>query len=288
MQSTSRDSTADLEELVGEVLSDGGGSAAGGSEGGDRSGEGERDLTGDLWAVVDLLDGSSRLRRALSDPASDPDSKAELAARLLADRVGEPAQRVVERAVRLRWSVEADLAEALERAGSSAVLAHADADDALGDLEDELFRFSRVLAREPGLSSALADRSLPAENRVGLVRSLLQGKVRPESLRLALRGTSVGRGTLLQATMERLVAQAAARRERLVAVVRLPVALDAEQEARLTSSLEQMYGRRIHLQQDVDPTVQGGGSVRVGDEMVDGTVARRLEDAATALSRGRR
>ncbi|CAO0831337.1 ATP synthase subunit delta OS=Streptomyces microflavus OX=1919 GN=atpH PE=3 SV=1 [Streptomyces microflavus] len=35
----------------------------------------------------------------------------------------------------------------------------------------------------------------------------------------------------------------------------------------------------MHLNLDVDPSVLGGISVRVGDEVINGTVAERLEEA---------
>ena len=242
-------------------------------------------LADDLWAVVDLLDGSAALRRALSDPASETDAKGDLARRLLADRVGDSALQVVEAAVRLRWSQEADLGDALERCASAAVLASAEREDALGDVEDDLFRFSRLLAREPALANALADRRLPQENRVGLVRSLLEDKVRSQSLRLALRATAASRGSLVQGALERLVQQAAERRERLLAVVRVPLPLSDEQRSRLGAAVQRLYGRAVRLQEDVDPSVEGGASLRVGDEVLDGTVGRRLSDAETALGR---
>ena len=242
-------------------------------------------LADDLWAVVDLLDGSAALRRALSDPASEPDAKGDLARRLLADRVGDGALQVVEAAVRLRWSQAADLGDALERCASAAVLASAEREDALGDVEDDLFRFSRLLAREPALANALADRRLPQENRVGLVRSLLEDKVRSQSLRLAVRATAASRGTLVQGALERLVQQAAERRERLLAVVRVPLPLSDEQRSRLADAVQRLYGRAVRLQEDVDPSVEGGASLRVGDEVLDGTVGRRLSDAETALGR---
>jgi F-type H+-transporting ATPase subunit delta len=76
-----------------------------------------------------------------------------------------------------------------------------------------------------------------------------------------------------------------ARRSRYVAQVRVAAPLDAAQEQRLQLALTRIYGREVQLQVDVDPTVVGGASVRVGDEVLDGTVARRLEAARRGLLR---
>jgi F-type H+-transporting ATPase subunit delta len=61
--------------------------------------------------------------------------------------------------------------------------------------------------------------------------------------------------------------------------------LEPQQEARLTASLERLYGRQVQLQVDVDPAVLGGISVRVGDEVLDGTVQRNLEAVRRTLAR---
>ena len=62
------------------------------------------------------------------------------------------------------------------------------------------------------------------------------------------------------------------------------VALTAAQERRLTDVLGRIYGRTIGLQITVDPDVLGGLVVRVGDEVIDGSIAHRLEEAGRRLA----
>ncbi len=54
----------------------------------------------------------------------------------------------------------------------------------LEEVEDQLFRFTRTVADTPSLRAALADRDLPPEERLGIVRDLLAGKVERATLRL--------------------------------------------------------------------------------------------------------
>ncbi len=61
------------------------------------------------------------------------------------------------------------------------------------------------------------------------------------------------------------------------------VELSAEQTARLATALTDLYGRPISIRTVVDPTVLGGLIIRVGDEIIDGSVASRLLQARTAL-----
>jgi F-type H+-transporting ATPase subunit delta len=90
-------------------------------------------------------------------------------------------------------------------------------------------------------------------------------------------------------SLERVLAEfgriAAERRDRLVAVVRTAVELSEQQKTRLSAVLATKYGRDVHLNVEVDPTVLGGMSIRVGDEEIDGTVVRRLGDIRRRIER---
>ena len=59
----------------------------------------------------------------------------------------------------------------------------------------------------------------------------------------------------------------------MVAVVTSAVPLSDRQKQRLGAVAGKLYGRQMHLNLEVDPEVLGGISVRVGDEVINGTVA---------------
>ena len=83
----------------------------------------------------------------------------------------------------------------------------------------------------------------------------------------------------IDAVVDRLCDLAATQRERVVAEVRVAAPLDPEQEQRLGAALARLKGRTVRLNVAVDPSVIGGVYVKVGDEVIDGTVASRLEQA---------
>jgi F0F1-type ATP synthase delta subunit len=49
--------------------------------------------------------------------------------------------------------------------------------------------------------------------------------------------------------------------------------------------LSDLYGRPIEVRTSIEPAVQGGLAIRVGDEVIDGTVASRFAAARAALAR---
>ena len=146
----------------------------------------------------------------------------------------------------------------------------------LDDLEDGLFRFGRVVAAQPELRAALASTWLPAERKDELLAALLRGKVTPVTLRLITQMVTHPRGRALPEALDMCADVAARRRQQLIAVVRSAVELSAAQRRRLADALAASYGHQVHLNIVIDPAVVGGISVQIGDELIDGTAARRL------------
>ena len=76
----------------------------------------------------------------------------------------------------------------------------------------------------------------------------------------------------------------AARRNRVIAHVRVANELSSEQKERLVRALTANVGQPVRVNIEIDPTVIGGVSVKFADELVDGTVSRRLAGAGRALA----
>ncbi|HLM05924.1 MAG TPA: F0F1 ATP synthase subunit delta [Blastococcus sp.] len=241
-------------------------------------------LAEELFAVARLLDGQLALRRALSDPAGKPEERAALAARLFGSRLSPLAVDLVETVARQRWSRPPDLVEAFSTLATEASLDAADASGQLENVEDELFRFGRIVGGDRELARILSDRKAPAAGTTALLDRLLSGRVSPvtgQLLRNVLTGPHAGHA---ETTIERLSDVASRRRGQSVARVTTAVALTAAQEQRLSQVLGRIYGRTIGLQVTVDPSVLGGLIVQVGDEVIDGSIAHRLEAAERRLA----
>jgi F-type H+-transporting ATPase subunit delta len=241
-------------------------------------------LADELFAVAHLLEGQLSLRRALSDPSVRPDDRAGLVRRLLSAKVGANTLEVLETVARQRWSRPLDLVEAVETLAIEAALDAAEARGELDSVEDELFRFSRIVAADDDLARILGDRSAPREGKAALLDRLLTGKVSPVTERLVRNSLTSSHVHSAANEIERLSTVAARRRGRSVAHVVSAVLLSATQERRLVDTLERLYGRTMGLQVQVDPTVLGGLVIRVDDEVIDGSIAHRLEVAARRLA----
>ena len=127
-------------------------------------------LAEELAAVTALLDREVSLRRVLTDPAQTGEARAELAGRLLGGQVGGPTADLVAGMVRSRWSRSRDLADSIEELAYSADLIAAQRAGQLDDVEDELFRFGRIVTSNPELRSALTDQNATVAAKTELLR----------------------------------------------------------------------------------------------------------------------
>jgi F-type H+-transporting ATPase subunit delta len=242
-------------------------------------------LGDELFAVLHLLDREHALRRALSDPAQPPEQRAQLAVTVLEGRVSPVTRDFVAEIVQLRWGSSLDLANAIEELAVIAEAASAEAEGSLDDLEDELFRFGRIVEAHPDLRGALVDRRVSADRKADLVASLLEGKTTAPALRLITEAVTRPRGRSLERELDMFGRIAAERRNRLIALVRTAAELTEAQRTRLSATLSAQYDRDVHLNIEVDPTVLGGISIKIGDEEIDGTIARRLADIRRRIER---
>jgi F-type H+-transporting ATPase subunit delta len=261
MRGTSRASLAQAKDRLAEVL----------------AGDVDPSQLGDeLFAVTGLLDAEAGLRRTLSDPTQPAQAKTGLVQALLEGKVAAPTLDVVTALVSERWSEPADLADAAEQLAALAIVEAADRARKLDELEDELFRFGRVVNAHAGLRAALSNPFFPAERKRELLDALLGGKVTEPTMRLVTQAAVQARGRSLDASLEEYARLAAERRERLVAEVHVAIALTESQRGRLKAALAASYGRDVHLNIVLDPKVVGGLSVKIAGELIDGTTASRL------------
>jgi F-type H+-transporting ATPase subunit delta len=175
----------------------------------------------------------------------------------------------------------------LIRGYAQALFAVAEAEGDLDQVGDELYRFGKTIEARPELRDALTDPSLPADRKRAVLEELLGGKANPHTLNLLIFLVEQGRARDLQRIVTALAEVAAERQRKVVAEVRSAVPLDEDQRARLAEALSKATGKDVELKVLVDPSVIGGAVARVGDQVFDGSVRRKLEIAREQLTRAR-
>ncbi|HET7069389.1 MAG TPA: F0F1 ATP synthase subunit delta [Nocardioides sp.] len=237
----------------------------------------------DLFVAADLLREQPALRRAATDPRIAAEIKTELVREVFGPHLGRPAVDVLATAVTHRWAAGQDLPDALAHV---AVVSDVTAADAAGDgdqLEENLFRFSRVVADHPELRDALSDPRRSVDEKQGLVRDLVEGKVAPAALTLLQRAVTSTHLTVASALEDFIEITSATRGRRVARVWSAGPLNDAETD-RLAAALGRIYGGTVHVNVIEDADVLGGLRIEIGDEVIDGTVRARLDDARRRLA----
>lgn len=240
-------------------------------------------LAQELFAVVGAVDDSVSLRRALADSSREAAEKQALVERLFTGKVGATTVDVVKAVAGQRWSSDRDLTDTLEAFAVEAVIATAEEAGRAGRVEDELFRFERIVAADRDLLTAVGSGPAPVESRVELVDRLLEGKAAEETVALVRQAVAHPRGRRFDRTVETYLDIIARRREQQTATVTSAVPLSDAERERLAAGLASVYGGAVHVNTIVDPRVLGGVKVEIGDEVIDGTVIRKLDGARRAM-----
>src|SRR5690606_12486198 len=160
---------------------------------------------------------------------------------------------------------------------AEALFAVARAEGTLGEVEDELFRFSQVLKGSDELREALTDPRIPASRRQQIVEDLLGGNASDTTVALVSMVVGTGRARELADIVARLVEMSAAEADKEAAEVRSAVPLNADQGKRLDEALNKPTGKQVEVKVIVDPSVMGGIVAQVVDIVIDGSVRSRLE-----------
>jgi len=240
-------------------------------------------LSDELFAVAGLLSSDKPLRNALADGGQPVAARQGMVTQLLSDRIGSGALEVIVEAVACRWSSDMDLVLAVERLAAQAAFALAAGQGNLDATEEELFRFGRAVDSSAQLQMALTDSAQSAQTKSAIVHDLLNGRATQATSSVLQYSVGHLHGRRIDSVVDELCNLAAAQRDRVVAEVRVAAPIDDAQAQRLAAALSELKGRQVRLNVAVDPTILGGVLVTVGDEVIDGTIASRLEEARRAV-----
>jgi F-type H+-transporting ATPase subunit delta len=237
-------------------------------------------LGDDLFLVAVLLRSDPALRRIATDASLPAEVKQGVVRDLFAGKIGDLAIDTVADAVARRWTSQRDLAAALERLSEIAIVRSAGAK--AEQLANELFAVAQTLTANPELRDALGNPGRTVDDRAKLVETIFGGQFLPATVTLTKQSLA-GTYRTVEAALEVYREVAAETAGERVATVRVSEPLNDTDRSRLQAALAKQYGRDIHINEVVDPSVLGGIRVELGDDVIDGTISSRLDDARRRL-----
>lgn len=244
-----------------------------------------RQLPADVRSVSALMAEQKALRLALSDSGRSSRTRIEIARQVLQGKISPLALQLVEDAVGHRWSDPDDLVTALATlADTSAFIAALD-DGTLDAMEEDIFRFDRVLAESPRLQSTLTDPAIDAGTKAAIIRDLVSQRTQTATADMLVFALSHLRGQRASEVLQGLQALAANQRQKVVAEVRVARPLSPEVVNHIAERLSRTQGRDIRVNVIVDPAILGGVHVTLGGDVIDGTITTRLEQARRLVAR---
>lgn len=247
------------------------------------------DWADDLFALSDLVQGSSRIALALTDPARSLEDRVRLL-QTLAENLSEVALTTVEGALSAAPSAQ-ELPTVIETLGECAVQRGAQAEGKAIEIADEIFSLERFVRANQQVRSALSDRNREPKYRVRLLQELFGSSLSRPATTLALRAVSaVSRDSKLEdsvsltGNLRHMRRDLAVAGDTVVATVQVATPLADAQAERLRDILSRRYQKNIHLQVSVEPSVLGGMKVRVGSQIFDGSLATIIQETKQKLA----
>lgn len=222
---------------------------------------------------------SAALTRALGDDSATDTQKTQVVDQVF-HQVSKSTRSLLHALVALTWSEPADLLHGIEEAGIRLAAISA----GKVDLAGELLSVDRVIKSQPDVQLALSGKRAPAEGKIAMVEGLFGKKVSPEALAIVAHLVAHPRDRRITESVPAAAETVCDQRGEGLAEVRVASSLASSQLTAISAMLEKQYGRPHYLDQVVDPEMVGGIRIRVGDHVIDQSVATQLADMRRQLA----
>lgn len=231
----------------------------------------------ELLAAASQIGASSALVGALSDASATGSAKAALVDRLFSG-MSAGARTVLNAAVEQNWSNSDEFVGGVEELGLRALALSAT------DIADELLAIATVIDSSHELELELGNKLGDPAAKVALATKVFSGKVSAEAEGVLAHLIANPRGRRVSAALREGARIAADQAGSTLATVTVAAPLNADQQAKLATLLEQSAGRPVKVTTVVDPALIGGVRIQIADDVIDGTVRARLDDLRQRLA----
>jgi F-type H+-transporting ATPase subunit delta len=123
------------------------------------------------------------------------------------------------------------------------------------------------------------------ESKVELVRTLLSGKASEQTVSILVQLVQLARGRRIGELLRFATTVVADQAGLAIATVTSARPIGQAQLDRLAKGLARQYGKGLRINQVINPAVIGGLRIQIGDDVIDGSVATRLQDLRLQLTR---
>lgn len=147
----------------------------------------------------------------------------------------------------------------------------------------ELAEVDALVRDSAELREVILHPTVPAEAKVRVLKRLMGDGLDARTARFLEVLFAHGRAAAVRGVADALSARVDEIRNRRRATVRSVVPLDEGQTARVREALQERLGGEVLMRAEIDPTLLGGLEVRVGNEVMDLSVARRLREMRERL-----
>lgn len=154
--------------------------------------------------------------------------------------------------------------------------------DAFDDWLDDLAVLAQA-AENPEFVGLLNAPQLPLVRKQEVIQNTMGGAVGPLAVNLISLLASRNAADLMPAIVDQYQRLLDAHRGIERAEVVSAVPLDEDQSRKLESILQEVIGAEIRLTSRVEPGILGGLIARVGDKVIDGSTATRLQEMRKEL-----
>lgn len=155
---------------------------------------------------------------------------------------------------------------------------------AVDEVEKDLKVVVEVLERFPQLKRAIQHRLVPPREKKALVATVFSTRVSSLVQRFIGLLVDKHREGYLESILEAYVLYADRARNVVEVNVSSAVPLAEADLRSLGQRLEAYTGKKVRLKTSVDPSLLGGVVVRIGDQLIDGSVKKRLQKMKRLLT----
>ncbi|MEN6372200.1 MAG: F0F1 ATP synthase subunit delta [Armatimonadota bacterium] len=160
---------------------------------------------------------------------------------------------------------------------ASALFASAQAENVVDLVESDLGLITYSFESIPSLEEAVVSPLIPAAKKREVITSIFKEKIHETTLFYLYLLIDNRREEVIKSTEAEYIRLANEARGIIAAQVTSAVELTKDETIRLKEKLSAYTGKHVDIKADVDPSIIGGLVVRIGDTVMDGSIAGHLE-----------